>query len=76
MIKIIDKENIDITCAHCNRKINTAWVCEHFSDLGVRYIYLCSSCQRLLGIAHKKGFSNIEANLKYNSNLKSYNTSF
>lgn len=60
MTKLLEKEHIKINCPHCTEKINTAWICKMDSMIGVRYAFLCSNCQKLLGISNSKDYSAIQ----------------
>lgn len=54
MTKLLEKEHIKIKCPHCAKKISSAWICKMDSVIGIRYAFLCSSCQKLLGISINK----------------------
>lgn len=56
MIKELQKEEIKTTCPHCSKEISFVWVCKIESSVGIRYIYICTNCQKNLGVSHKKGF--------------------
>ena len=49
-------------CPHCNEVLNMIHtrrldvVGSRTSRFGARYVYACPSCNRLLGITHRKGF--------------------
>ncbi len=51
MKKILQKEVIKINCPHCKQESTDAWICQMSTVLGVRYAYLCSNCQKFLGIS-------------------------
>jgi DNA-directed RNA polymerase subunit RPC12/RpoP len=71
MTKILQKEPIKIKCPHCKQEITEAWICKMNSIVGLRYAYLCSNCQKLLGITPQKDFSIINQKYSINSVLKS-----
>jgi DNA-directed RNA polymerase subunit RPC12/RpoP len=51
MTKILQKEPIKINCPHCKQESTDAWICQMNTVLGMRYAYLCSNCQKFLGIS-------------------------
>jgi DNA-directed RNA polymerase subunit RPC12/RpoP len=51
MTKILQKETIKINCPHCKLEISEAWICEMNSVIGLRFAYICSNCEKLLGIS-------------------------
>ena len=54
MTKMLQKKPIKIKCPHCMQEVEDAWICEMDSVIGLRYAYICSNCEMLLGIsAHK-----------------------
>lgn len=60
MTKLLQKEPVKLHCQHCNRQIQSAWVCKIDSFIGVRYAYLCDNCQKLIGIASTKDYTHIK----------------
>ena len=54
MTKLLQKEPLRTVCPHCGLEINDVWICELESVIGVRYAYLCSNCEKLLGISTDK----------------------
>jgi hypothetical protein len=36
------------------QEIQDAWICEMNSIIGLRYAYICSNCEKLLGISSNK----------------------
>jgi hypothetical protein len=54
MTKLLQKEPIKIHCPHCSRDINDVWICKINSIIGTRYAYICSICEKLLGISLQK----------------------
>jgi hypothetical protein len=54
MTKLLQKETFKTVCPHCGQEINEVWICELDSIIGTRYAYLCSNCEKLLGIANDK----------------------
>ena len=54
MTKLLQKEPLKTVCPHCGQEINDVWICEMKSVIGMRYAYLCSNCEKLLGISTDK----------------------
>jgi len=56
--KIRLKEDLDAEplCPHCEKPIQEISVRPIESALGVRYLYFCCDCRKVLGISHRKGF--------------------
>jgi DNA-directed RNA polymerase subunit RPC12/RpoP len=50
MTKILQKETIKFKCPHCKND-SEAWICEMNSVIGLRFAYICSNCEKLLGIS-------------------------
>jgi len=57
MTKLLEKQTVKLHCQHCNRQIDSAWVCKIDSSIGIRYAYLCNHCQKLLGIVPAKDYT-------------------
>ena len=43
-------------CPHCGKEIQELAACRLESVLGVRLLYFCTSCRKVLGVSHRKGF--------------------
>jgi uncharacterized protein with PIN domain len=43
-------------CPHCEKEITRVSLKKIESTLGVRYLYFCNDCRKVLGISHRKGF--------------------
>ncbi len=43
-------------CPHCEKEISTLNARRIKSPLGVRFIYFCDHCRKVLGVSHRKGF--------------------
>ena len=54
MTKLLQKEPLRTVCPHCGQEIKDVWICELESVIGVRYAYVCSNCEKLLGISTDK----------------------
>lgn len=51
MTKLLQKETIKFQCPHCKSSISETWICEMNSVIGLRFAYICSNCEKLLGIS-------------------------
>ena len=56
MIQITEQESKQPICPHCEEKIKEIHVRRVEAFLGVRYLYFCSHCRKVLGLSHRKGF--------------------
>ena len=54
MTKLLQKVTFKSVCPSCGKAINDAWICELDSVIGTRYAYLCTNCEKLLGISIDK----------------------
>lgn len=43
-------------CPHCGREIRELAARRVESMLGVRFLYYCCECHKVLGVSHRKGF--------------------
>jgi uncharacterized protein with PIN domain len=43
-------------CPHCGKEIQEIAARRVESMLGVRFIYYCTACRKVLGVSHRKGF--------------------
>ena len=43
-------------CPHCEKEIREIAARRVESVLGVRFVYYCASCRKVLGLSHRKGF--------------------
>ena len=43
-------------CPHCGKEIQEIAARRVESTLGVRFLYYCTSCRKVLGVSHRKGF--------------------
>jgi uncharacterized protein with PIN domain len=55
MINVIEDEQTPI-CPHCEKEIISVAARKMQSTLGVRYLYFCNHCRKVLGVSHRKGF--------------------
>lgn len=54
MTKLLQKATFKSVCPSCGKSINDVWICELDSVIGTRYAYLCTHCEKLLGISIDK----------------------
>ncbi|MCL4785403.1 MAG: hypothetical protein KJ070_01215 [Verrucomicrobia bacterium] len=43
-------------CPHCGKEIHEIAARRVESALGVRFLYYCCDCRKVLGVSHRKGF--------------------
>ena len=43
-------------CPHCGKEIQELAVRRVESALGVRFVYYCTDCRKVLGVSHRTGF--------------------
>jgi uncharacterized protein with PIN domain len=43
-------------CPHCEKEIQEVAARRVESTLGVRFMYYCTACRKVLGVSHRKGF--------------------
>jgi len=43
-------------CPHCGKEIAEMAARRVESLLGVRFVYYCTDCRKVLGVSHRKGF--------------------
>lgn len=56
MIKCIEDDSKTPICPHCDNEITAVYTRTVDGFLGVRFIYFCSECRKVLGVSHRKGF--------------------
>ncbi|MEM9281766.1 MAG: hypothetical protein AAGA96_08070 [Verrucomicrobiota bacterium] len=56
MIRTVENNTQTPVCPHCDEEISEVSVQRMSSSLGVRYLYFCSICRKVLGVSHRKGF--------------------
>lgn len=56
MIEIIESTEETPVCPHCERDIFRILAKKIRSALGVRYLYFCNHCRKVLGVSQRKGF--------------------
>ena len=56
MIRIEETDSESPKCPHCEDTLTKIMARRIESNLGVRFVYFCSKCKRVLGVSHRKGF--------------------
>lgn len=56
MIYVEERDDVSPICPHCEKEIKKVFVKKLESTFGVRFMYMCSSCRKTLGVTHRKGF--------------------
>lgn len=56
MIRIEEDATANPLCPHCEAEIRTLSCRKVQSTLGVRYLYYCGECRKVLGVSQRKGF--------------------
>ena len=56
MIEIKENAREVPVCPHCEKEIIRLNSREVKSQFGVRFIYYCGECQKVIGVSHRKGF--------------------
>lgn len=56
MIRINEKSNKSPLCPHCEMALDMVNAEKIKTALGVRFIYFCDNCRKVLGLSHRKGF--------------------
>jgi len=55
-IRIHENHPASPVCPHCGREIRELGARSVESMLGVRYLYFCVECHKVLGVSQRKGF--------------------
>lgn len=56
MITVTETESVKPICPHCENEITNVFVSRLQTMLGVRFIFFCGLCKKVLGVTHRKGF--------------------
>ncbi len=56
MINLVEKNDVEPLCPHCDAPLAAVWFRELSGVLGKRFLYFCSECRKCLGVSHRKGF--------------------
>jgi uncharacterized protein with PIN domain len=55
-ITVDEKSSATPLCPHCDGPLGKLLAQKTKSTFGVRYVYFCDRCRKVLGISHRKGF--------------------
>jgi len=55
-IEIVESDTETPLCPHCEQRISSIVARRIRTTLGVRFLYFCSGCKKVLGVSHRKGF--------------------
>ena len=55
-MEIIETTTESPICPHCEKPLTRLMASKIRSRLGVRFVYFCSHCRKVLGVSHRKGF--------------------
>lgn len=55
-IDVIEASSKTPLCPHCEQEIRRLGARKVKSPLGVRFVYFCDQCRKVLGVSHRKGF--------------------
>jgi len=56
MTNLVETESENPICPHCEKELKDILAKRITSTFGVRFVYFCSRCKKVLGISHRKGF--------------------
>ena len=56
MIVLTERQDVTPICPHCSEPAGEIWYQKLEAFLGQRYVYFCGSCNKILGVSHRKGF--------------------
>ncbi|MEZ5276648.1 MAG: hypothetical protein R3F07_09730 [Opitutaceae bacterium] len=54
--RIREQDTPDPICPHCEKEIRSLYARKVEATLGVRFVYYCEHCRKVLGVSHRKGF--------------------
>lgn len=55
-IRIREDHPAEPICPHCSKEVQELAARRVESVLGVRFLYYCVHCRKVLGVSHRKGF--------------------
>ncbi|MFH1194789.1 MAG: hypothetical protein V1720_03695 [bacterium] len=56
MISVEETTTVNPICPHCEKEITKVYARRVESVFGVRFVYFCIFCRKVLGISQRKGF--------------------
>ncbi len=55
-MQILERNDLSPVCPHCESQLEEVFSKKVKTTLGVRFVYFCSRCRKVLGLSHRKGF--------------------
>ena len=55
-ISVVESQDVMPICPHCEKALRTVNSRKIKGGMGVRFIYFCGGCKKVLGVSHRKGF--------------------
>ena len=56
MIQVSEDPGETPLCPHCEKPVRQIGARKLGGAFGVRYLYFCRECRKVLGVSHRKGF--------------------
>ena len=56
MIRVNETPSNPPICPHCEKELDALNAKQIKTTFGVRFVYYCDSCSKILGVSHRKGF--------------------
>lgn len=56
MIDLQRRDDVNPICPHCNTELTTMLFRQLSGVMGKRFVYFCPTCNKVLGVSHRKGF--------------------
>ena len=56
MVQIRETTDKPAICPHCEKTLGRMNAIKTKSAFGVRFVYSCGHCNKVLGVSHRKGF--------------------
>jgi uncharacterized protein with PIN domain len=55
-MQLLETEREKPICPYCEKPLGDLLATKVKAKLGVRFIYFCGHCRKVLGVSHRKGF--------------------
>lgn len=55
-MELIETDTETPRCPHCEQPLGRVLARKLKGKLGVRFVYFCDRCRKVLGVSHRKGF--------------------
>ena len=56
MIEVKESQSESVICPHYEKTLGTIRAVKARTGLGVRFVYACGYCRKVIGVSHRKGF--------------------